>query len=76
MEIWREEFAPVVIGLIDSDTPTNTLMTVREYEEAIRDSIQMEWVRWEITSSHARSVNRVIDFIERRIHFLNEEWSN
>jgi len=76
MEIWREEFAPVVVGLIDPTVETNTLMTVREYEERIRDSIRMEWVRWEITSSHEGSVIRVIDFIRRRIDFLNEEWAN
>jgi len=76
MEIWREDFAPVVVGLIDGDVETNALLTVREYEERIRDSIQMEWVRWEITSSHEESVTRVIDFTRRRIDFLNVEWAD
>jgi len=67
MEIWREEFAPIL---------TESLIEmVREYEANIKYSAQMEWVRWDVEMPHHEAVDIVVDFIRRRIDFLNEQWN-
>ena len=75
VEIWNEVFAPVVVGLLDeSDVELEVLESVRGYEAGIRDSVEMEWVHWGIDFSFDEEVEFVIDFIERRIEFLDEQW--
>ena len=75
MEIWNEVFAPIVAGLLGgSDVELEVLKSVHDYEAIIRDSVEMEWVRWGIDFCHDEEVSFVVDFIERRIDFLNEQW--
>jgi len=68
MTIWNEEFGPFI--------EANLVNDVREHERRIQDSAQMEWIRWSPSVPHHQAVDRVIDFIERRIQFLNREWSH
>ena len=74
-EIWNEFFLPVVYGILDETVETTVLQTVHEYEAIIRDSLKMEWVRWEMEIPHEVTVNFLVDFIARRINFLNEQWN-
>jgi len=74
MELWHNYFAPVVERLIDNSVETRILSSVYEYTDVIRDSLEMEWVRWEMEVYHQETTDFLIDFITRRIRFLNEEW--
>ena len=77
MSIWNESFAPIVKGLLDTNNAEmDILKSVREYEAIIRDSAKMDWMRWDVETPHAEAVDFVIDFIERRINFLNEQWGD
>jgi len=75
MEVWNEVFVPVVYGILDENVETNVLQTVHEYEAIIRASLKMEWVRWEMEVPHEQTIAFLVDFIERRINFLNEQWN-
>ena len=68
IEIWHNYFVPVL--------QENFVESIREHDALIRDSTRMEWTRWEISSYRDGSVIRVLNFIESRINFLNEKWSN
>jgi len=75
MEIWNEVFAPVAAGLLgENAVELENLKSIHEYEDIIRNSAKMEWMRWEIDFRHEEEVNFIIYFIERRFDFLNERW--
>ena len=68
MEVWNETFVPII--------EANFFENIHEYERLISNSIKMEWIRWEMNVSHQQEVDAITEFIERRINFLNREWSN
>lgn len=84
VEIYNEEFAPVLKVLIGKGEETEDLKSIKTYAAELRNSAKMNFVRWSVSDikmvykGAGKDFNSAVDYLQRfvskRMNYLNKAW--